>query len=482
MAGKHELEKFEYLFVDIEWNQTPGTNGIEDREPIQIGVVATDESMNLKKSFSRAMRLSSEEKYNPDTLVLSHSTLKSVMQANSEEIVLQKIKMSFPKYKYVVVWTKDTYELFKRGMDTYGYSMPRHRVIVFQEVLMHIASDGVNQIGFERALKQAGIEFQKNFLHYSKHDANYMYQLFCKCYKEYTRWTNQEVCYLSPRTHIIHTGSCRYSNKNHLLATNQAAKHVIFQGNRVCKICGCEDEWNRLQWGVSSGVKQNNRAEYLRELPLTDENMSMICNKFRLDYNIASDMVFIRTSFSGWIVHIQNDRVTKLRHENYRQRRDEALKIHKKCFEGYHKQKLPSSRFYDVVDPFIWALNSYYIDETSLLFNNSTFNNTSYLKEYLDLFKMEQKEETIYNYCYKIYGIESHELVDELIMHGKEAIDSPEKVIAYMNRAYRFWCQKLVYIKKRMECNIDILTDNEQTIILQSVEDVENELNKWFET
>ena len=60
-------------------------------------------------------------------------------------------------------------------------------------------------------------------------------------------------------------------------------------------------------------------------------------------------MVFIRTPFSGWIVHIQNDRVTKLRHENYRQRRDEALKIHKKCFEGYHKQKLPSSRFYDVV-------------------------------------------------------------------------------------------------------------------------------------
>ena len=103
MAGKHELEKFEYLFVDIEWNQTPGTNGIEDREPIQIGVVATDESMNLKKSFSRAMRLSSEEKYNPDTLVLSHSTLKSVMQANSEEIVSQKIKMTFTKYKYVVV-------------------------------------------------------------------------------------------------------------------------------------------------------------------------------------------------------------------------------------------------------------------------------------------------------------------------------------------------------------------------------------------
>ena len=52
----------------------------------------------------------------------------------------------------------------------------------------------------------------------------------------------------------------------------------------------------------------------------------------------------------------------------------------------------------DRVDTFIWALDSYYNDETSLLFNNSSFNNTSYLKEYLDLFRTDQKEETIYNY------------------------------------------------------------------------------------
>lgn len=136
----------------------------------------------------------------------------------------------------------------------------------------------------------------------------------------------------------------------------------------------------------------------------------------------------------------------------------------------------------DRVDTFIWALDSYYNDETSLLFNNSSFNNTSYLKEYLDLFRTDQKEETIYNYCYKIYGIESHELVDELIMYGKEAIDSPEKVIAYMNCAYRFWCQKLTFIKKKMKYNKNILTVEEQTIINQSVKDAENELNKWFET
>lgn len=136
------------------------------------------------------------------------------MQANSEETVLQKVKMSFPEYKYVVVWTKDTYDLLKRGMDTYGLAMPRHKVVVLQQILMHIAGDGMNQIGFERALRQAGIEYQKNYLHYSKHDANYMYQLFCKCYEEYTKRTNNENCYLNEKSRIIHTSGCRYINGN----------------------------------------------------------------------------------------------------------------------------------------------------------------------------------------------------------------------------------------------------------------------------
>lgn len=308
MEKKYKPEKFEYLFVDIEWNQTPGTNGIEDREPIQIGIVGTDENMNLKKTFSRAMRLSSEEKYNPDTLALSHSTLNSIMEANSEEVVLQKVKRSFPNYKYVVVWTNDTYELFKRGMDTYGYSMPRHRVIVFQKILMHIASNGVNQIGFERALKQTGVEYQKNFLHYSKHDANYMYQLFCKCYDEYTKWTRHEVCYLNKASHIIHTDNCRYMNRNQALFLNKEAKNVIFQGNRICKVCGCEDAWNRLQWGTRADVNQNSRAEYLRGLPLTDENIGMICNRFRLYYNIAPDAVFaILHEVGHWVYMCNNN-------------------------------------------------------------------------------------------------------------------------------------------------------------------------------
>ena len=35
--AKREKGPFEYLFLDIEWNQAPGTSGLDGREAIQIG-------------------------------------------------------------------------------------------------------------------------------------------------------------------------------------------------------------------------------------------------------------------------------------------------------------------------------------------------------------------------------------------------------------------------------------------------------------
>lgn len=245
MPNKYETEKFEYVFVDIEWNQTPGTIDLESREPIQIGVLATDENMNIKKTFSKAIRLSNQDCYNQDAFSLTRLKLNSVMQTNSEETVLQKFKMSFPRYKYVVVWTNETYKLLRIGMDKYGLKMPKHRVVIFQQIIMHIAGNGVKPIGFELALKNEKIEYKKNYLHCSKHDVNYMYQLFCKCYDKYIIWTNHEYCYLNKRTHIVHTNKCRYIRINQKSNLNKTTKEVIFWGNRICKTCGYEYEWNR---------------------------------------------------------------------------------------------------------------------------------------------------------------------------------------------------------------------------------------------
>lgn len=87
-------EKFEYLFLDIEWNQAPGTSDLDGREAIQIGGVAADEQIQKVKTFCKAIRLSDPKLFNKRTEILSHTPLANIMQGNEEKAVLEKFAQS----------------------------------------------------------------------------------------------------------------------------------------------------------------------------------------------------------------------------------------------------------------------------------------------------------------------------------------------------------------------------------------------------
>ena len=61
-------------------------------------------------------------------------------------------------------------------------------------------------------------------------------------------------------------------------------------------------------------------------------------------------MVFIHTRFSSWIVLLKDNQVEKLLHENLNLVHMQVLKHQKKkCMEGYHKQRIVTNNFYEVV-------------------------------------------------------------------------------------------------------------------------------------
>lgn len=109
-------EEFEYLFIDMEWNQREGTQDIQNREPIQIGLIGTDENLENIKLFSKYIRLEDVTALKAETCKMTHINKKTLMQANTLEDVFHRVKQSFSKYKYVVVWTMSTYELFIQSM------------------------------------------------------------------------------------------------------------------------------------------------------------------------------------------------------------------------------------------------------------------------------------------------------------------------------------------------------------------------------
>ena len=69
--------------------KAPQTTDIEEREPVQIGIVATDANLNIKRTFSKSIRLSNRKCFNPNTFTVSHYPLDAIMKSKSEETVLK---------------------------------------------------------------------------------------------------------------------------------------------------------------------------------------------------------------------------------------------------------------------------------------------------------------------------------------------------------------------------------------------------------
>ena len=210
---RKEKEQVEYLFLDLEWNQPCGTTELADREAIQIGIVAADAQLKQLRTFSRAIRLKNPDLLNSRTVKIVHMSESNIMLGRSREEVMEIVHHCFPVYRYLVVWTRDTYDLFRRDMKECGMVMPKHRVVVLQDVLGLITGNMDRQIRFTHALQCAEIEYNPCNLHYSKHDANYLYQLYTKCYRQYCELTKSEYCDTNTQTGKMHIERCRYTWK-----------------------------------------------------------------------------------------------------------------------------------------------------------------------------------------------------------------------------------------------------------------------------
>ena len=120
----------------------------------------------------------------------------------------------------------------------------------------------------------------------------------------------------------------------------------------------------------------------------------------------------------------------------------------------------------DRLDTFIWALDEYYNKTSNVLFNHSSANNMSVLKEYLAMYQ------DVYEYCATVYHI-NESLVDELIESGKRAVDSPERVIEFMNLTYRFWTQKAKFLRAQADVK-------KNTAVIEMLDEISEKLNLLF--
>lgn len=346
-------DKIEFLFIDMEWNQKSGTKDLEGREPIQIGLLGADACLEETKLFSKGIRLTDVNTLTEETCRITHAGVDTIMRANSLEEVFKRVKKSFPKFKYVVVWTKDTYDLFIRSAKQAEVKLPKHRVLILQDIIGLIATSSKKKIGFETVLAKAEIQYNPAYLHFSKHDVQYLFALYIKIYEDYQELTIYESGIVNEKTRIIHTSECRYA-KHVEGSAHPGVKALVFRGYRACNCCGSELNLRKIYWIPTLQEEKSKKAGYeiseteLRNLPLTESNIKQICNRYSMKCNISEHIIFLTTNCGYWRLYFDGKKVNKVFHGNYKMKQNN-FKKKKKCTEGFHQQKISFTNFYDVV-------------------------------------------------------------------------------------------------------------------------------------
>ncbi len=144
------------------------------------------------------------------------------------------------------------------------------------------------------------------------------------------------------------------------------------------------------------------------------------------------------------------------------EKKEKALKLLEYCRNETHKpenyslmicngslQTVKGTFDLDRIDVFLYLLDNYYKKKDELILSHCSYEAQDVLRNYLNLFySIDNHKDSIYAYCSEIYHISNRKLVDDLIKSGRLSIRSPERVIAYMKLAIRFWNAKSGYYQK----------------------------------
>lgn len=175
-----------------------------------------------------------------------------------------------------------------------------------------------------------------------------------------------------------------------------------------------------------------------------------------IDFNFKMNHI---TSFTDII----DNGISNMKDEEKSDLKNRLLKMHKFTYHPNNISLMPVKGALnnikrnlgnDRLDTFLLALKLYYEEGiTSLILSAPggpkmpCITNKNNLKNFLDSFKDEKdKSQSIYKYCEQIYHIDS-KLVDDLCLSGKKPIDTPERVLEYIELVCKFWEKKEKYYR-----------------------------------
>lgn len=336
------MENMKYLFLDVEWNQMNQEFYLLEDEILEIAGICFTDDFTSSRKFSKIVQPEHMESVKAETLKLLGISVQTLYEAMHLPEVIERFCKTFPKYEVIVVWNKNSYDLFVYQCGCYGIKLPGHRVVIVQELISIITNKKDRHAGIHKVMNECRLKYNSKSLHHAKYNVECLEKLYIVI-----RRTYQKRCDLAgenymkaDNSYVIHHKKCHHASIIRETGRMNVKGADLFEGYHVCRHC--------KKHFLKIDLKNcDTKKPVLKDL-WDDDYINGLCNHFGLTCQISNGVIFVKTNIATWRIYHNGKKVLEVYHENYRFRKDQFCKK-KKCNEGYHKQEINDETLFGVL-------------------------------------------------------------------------------------------------------------------------------------
>lgn len=235
-----------YLFAVLMWNDRA-----EEPEPEDIFAVCCQlYGPEGIVSYGHYVRPADRKALTEQTKERVYHNIAALEMAKPLKATLDVVARTFPEYDVLVMWSRRSYELFRRAMHQAGHHLRTSRVVFLEELASSLVAPRAKhpKTSFRGTLRLFGLKIPYRDCYQPKLQAAYLFQIWDRLgqlAEKSPAWAQTEL-YYNEATKRAHLPDCRFARQGGVPCGPQ----ILLEGGVLCRECQKREKlyfWTRGQ-------------------------------------------------------------------------------------------------------------------------------------------------------------------------------------------------------------------------------------------
>lgn len=296
-----------WLSLDIEWNQIAKS---EEQDVLSIAGVLRKEWADRPIVFESYIQPRRLDLVTDHTLELLHTDRRTLALAPPLKSALANFCTTLERCDALIVWHRDTLEIFTAILGRHGLRFPVRQVVILQELLGVLVEKPrwFRGFPFPLMLDTFGVKYRPGRLHKSKYDATYLMGLYDAIRRQLAEQNGESALYHTRSSKTLHAPGCRYLIGRE---TEQVGWDTAISGSPLCRCCAGSGNFRVLR------LPKPKKRPDARPSAFSEQALNRHCANLGLRCSCSIGWIFIASPAGHWKIQHTDGIVSAIYHENH---------------------------------------------------------------------------------------------------------------------------------------------------------------------